>query len=1400
MNSGGYEGLAGGERYSIEETEEDEEYSSLMTSPQAYSHQSGSIIADNISPNTVNNATTAAAASTILSSSTDRNTTTDNPHNDNSNNNSNASYGTHSVVHNGKVSTVTSTSVVGSPDTDAADMSTNNSAAVLSSDGNSQHTHRTVFQVLYLGSATIDKRYSSPHLVMPWVVAEVKRKTDGFREIRLEIREISLRGVQVISPHTSDHAKQARTTTSSSSSLSSSTSTSTLSSFPSSSVQPTATSQLPEDDHYQHHHPGEPSVSRLTDIKEFIIFEHKLQGVSRFAESHQEPRCFAYLTRPQLNSDYHCHVFMAPQENQIPELFASIRKATKEHRDDVSDGNLFFHDVSDSAEAAKAFCEVMYIGKIQVDSCKLTSSDIDRLMHKLCPADEDRSVDMRQRHASDASVRSLPASLDNAVTVTENDLEHQQQQLHGVQLNSSAGGGNSGGDAAAAAASSGSNEFHTATDSPCSSFENIEETSAGVRKTSSHKSYGYPSFVEREGGSQEDTFPHNLITDLVNRTMLFRLGKEEISLINLDQKRIILERKFSDISFVSQGCKNQEIFGFTAREPGNGLMCHLLKCHSDSVVEEIMMSVKSAFKCAYEENKLQMNQICTMCPLHQLQKLCQEINMLSTVCGIELLKRRVQQLPEKDVAEMHNRWKQENPQTNEELLSVMMMSLRYLCEQKQREHQHISTGKASGKLEFNIMDRRTKTSKLDSFRNKAKKSLTNSFESLIRGRKKDEAREAFCQRSGTTDSESSWAGYSFDSSAPTTPELSPSVSPMSKERRFLIPSPPDSPKAGIRPRSSTVGAIPMSTARITKKTNLPPTNLTNDNKGGSGSSRRPMIGADNATSPMKHMFLISGSSMAQLSPESASSSVCSSFDDPTSIMATPNRRGSWRQAIFNRVVTPADSTRPYSLDDSPSQEAVSCRPTIDARARWRKAIQETLLLIRMNKENQNLRARQDEIQQKRQNLDYEEITPCLKEVTKVWDSMLYTSNRKDTHFDKNVLIDCIKQGVPKSRRGTIWQLLVEQAQLQSPMVSTGSGLDDASYDDLMRRLTTHQHAILIDLGRTFPKHPYFSTQLGPGQLALFNLLKAYSLIDQEVGYCQGLSFIAGMLLIHMDEESAFHILKYLMFNMGLRNQFRPSMTALQIKLYQLTRLIHDNHRDLYEHFEEHEIVPTLYAAPWFLTIFASQFPLGFVSRAFDLIFLQGIDSIFKVALILLGDHKQLIMHCESFESIVEFLKTTLPSMGLVQMERIINQAFEVDYSKQLHAYEVEYQVLQEEMVYTSPKEQHSGNSIIHRLEGANRSLKEQNRELMDKLQNALSQQRSLESAINNFQTNETRLRSKLQALELERAALLDRVATLEKESLHSQTQHSQFIDSDTYKATSTTAHSTNLPFSDAKKT
>lgn len=50
----------------------------------------------------------------------------------------------------------------------------------------------------------------------------------------------------------------------------------------------------------------------------------------------------------------------------------------------------------------------------------------------------------------------------------------------------------------------------------------------------------------------------------------------------------------------------------------------------------------------------------------------------------------------------------------------------------------------------------------------------------------------------------------------------------------------------------------------------------------------------------------------------------------------------------------------------------------------------------------------------------------------------------------------------------------------------------------------------------------------------------------QVGYCQGISFLAGVLLLHMGEEQAFDMLKFLMYDLGIRRQFRPDMVSLQV--------------------------------------------------------------------------------------------------------------------------------------------------------------------------------------------------------------------------------------------------------------
>ena len=99
----------------------------------------------------------------------------------------------------------------------------------------------------------------------------------------------------------------------------------------------------------------------------------------------------------------------------------------------------------------------------------------------------------------------------------------------------------------------------------------------------------------------------------------------------------------------------------------------------------------------------------------------------------------------------------------------------------------------------------------------------------------------------------------------------------------------------------------------------------------------------------------------------------------------------------------------------------------------------------------------------------------------------------------------------------------------------------------------------------------------------------------------------------------------------------------------------------------------------------------------------------------------------------------------------------MDISRQLHSYEVEYHVLQEELVVIPSK---SDTEKLQQLESANGILRKQNQEVIDQLQASHAQHHTWESQINQIQQNENKLKSHIKTLELERAALLNTVARL----------------------------------------
>jgi hypothetical protein len=108
----------------------------------------------------------------------------------------------------------------------------------------------------------------------------------------------------------------------------------------------------------------------------------------------------------------------------------------------------------------------------------------------------------------------------------------------------------------------------------------------------------------------------------------------------------------------------------------------------------------------------------------------------------------------------------------------------------------------------------------------------------------------------------------------------------------------------------------------------------------------------------------------------------------------------------------------------------------------------------------------------------------------------------------------IRKGIPPPLRGVVWQSMAS---------SRDSALEE-QFDRFCGETSPHEGIIGKDLGRTFPGVDMFRDPEGDGQRMLGRVLKCYSLYDPKIGYCQGLAFLVGPLLMHMPDRQAFCVL------------------------------------------------------------------------------------------------------------------------------------------------------------------------------------------------------------------------------------------------------------------------------------
>uniref|UniRef100_A0A6I8PQ23 Ecotropic viral integration site 5 n=1 Tax=Ornithorhynchus anatinus TaxID=9258 RepID=A0A6I8PQ23_ORNAN len=258
--------------------------------------------------------------------------------------------------------------------------------------------------------------------------------------------------------------------------------------------------------------------------------------------------------------------------------------------------------------------------------------------------------------------------------------------------------------------------------------------------------------------------------------------------------------------------------------------------------------------------------------------------------------------------------------------------------------------------------------------------------------------------------------------------------------------------------------------------------------------------------------------------------------------------------------------------------------------------------------------------------------------------------------------ELVRKGIPHHFRAIVWQLL---CSAQSMPIKD-------QYSELLKMTSPCEKLIRRDIARTYPEHDFFKEKDSLGQEVLFNVMKAYSLVDREVGYCQGSAFIVGLLLMQMPEEEAFCVFVKLMQDYRLRELFKPSMAELGLCMYQFECMIQEHLPELFVHFQSQSFHTSMYASSWFLTIFLTTFPLPVATKIFDIFMSEGLEIVFRVGLAVLQMNQSELMQLD-MEGMLQHFQKVIPHQFDSGPDKLIQAAYQVKYNaKKMKKLEKEY--------------------------------------------------------------------------------------------------------------------------------
>lgn len=210
----------------------------------------------------------------------------------------------------------------------------------------------------------------------------------------------------------------------------------------------------------------------------------------------------------------------------------------------------------------------------------------------------------------------------------------------------------------------------------------------------------------------------------------------------------------------------------------------------------------------------------------------------------------------------------------------------------------------------------------------------------------------------------------------------------------------------------------------------------------------------------------------------------------------------------------------------------------------------------------------------------------------------------------------------------------EAPQTASPMLNPET--------ELSPQLAVHLDTlgqIELDIPRTFPHLKIFHAG-GPLYDPLMTVLLSYSIYHPETGYVQGMSYLASVLLLNMEEHDAFIALANLLHQKVFYSFFQVDSAHMAFMTLIFNKLFAETFPSMFRHFQSIGLVSEMFLFEWLLTIFSRSLPLDIAHRIWDNFLYDGPVFLFRTSLGIVRMYQASLIHSD-FETALSIL-TKIP--------------------------------------------------------------------------------------------------------------------------------------------------------------